>query len=88
MASLPHRLQSIIKRSQGNYSRQKAGTKAEDMEEFCLLACFPDLLSVFPYTTQDALSRNGTTYSELGPHLSINKAPYRLAYGKSEGGIF
>ena len=88
MAFLPYRLQSVIKRSLGNNSRQKAGTKEEDMEENCLLDCFSDLLSVLSYTIQDALPPDGTTHSELGPHLSINNAPYRPAYRKDEGGTF
>jgi hypothetical protein len=36
-----------------------------------LLACFPDLLSLFSYTTQDYLPRGGTTHSGLGPPTSI-----------------
>ena len=40
-----------------------------------------DLLSLFPYRTQDHQPRDGTTHSGLGPLPSLMvEMPYRLAY--------
>ena len=45
----------------GTQAGQKAGADAEAMEGCSLLACFPGLLSLLSYRTQDYQPRDGTT---------------------------
>lgn len=45
----------------------EAGTEAETVEEYYLLACTAGSL----YTTQKHLPRTATTHKELGPSTSI-----------------
>lgn len=49
----------------------EAGTGAEAMEEYCLLACSCGLFSLHSYSSQNYLTKGGKTYSELGPATSI-----------------
>ena len=48
-----------------------AGTKAETMEECCLLVCFPWLAQPTFYITQDNLNMISITSSRLDSHISI-----------------
>ena len=60
--------------SQGKSLRQEAGgrnSEAKTMEECCLLPCFPGLLSLLSYTTQDHLPRGGAAHNGLSPPISI-----------------
>lgn len=43
---------------------------AEDMEEYCLLACPHGSPNLLYYITQDCLLRNGATHNGLGPLIS------------------
>jgi hypothetical protein len=46
----------------GTQAGQEAGADAEAMEGCSLLACFPGLLSLLSYRTQDYQPRDGTTH--------------------------
>lgn len=70
---LAYKLQFVIRGSQGK--KLKAGTQTQITEEHCLLLTPYGLLILFSYTTQDYLSRSGTTYSGLPQpqHQSLTK---------------
>jgi hypothetical protein len=46
----------------GTQAGQEAGADAEAMEGCSLLACFPGLLSLLSYRTQDCQPRDGRTH--------------------------
>lgn len=46
---------------------EEAGADAEAVEEYCLLTCSSQWLSLLSYSTQDRQLRGRTTYSGVGP---------------------
>lgn len=64
------RLPSI---TEGRQDRNpEAGTKAEAVEGYCLLAGFSCLLSsLLSYITQDHMPRGGTVHGDMGPPTLI-----------------
>jgi hypothetical protein len=74
----------ITKGSQDwNSSSQEAGADAEAMEGYYLLACFPWLVQLLSYRTQDYQPRNGTTQN--GPSHPDHKLRKRLTAVSHEG---
>jgi hypothetical protein len=60
--TLPYCCSSPKEIRTGTQAVQEAGADAEAMEGCSLLACFPGLLSLLSYRTQDYQPRDGTTH--------------------------